>query len=291
MTQDAFAAYFTSRKHYAINGSQAWYSNEDTGVYFSFEFDLRTVPPDDWAEFADDDGTIEEWFPSIASFNINYNRPRFFAFEAAPEVAAFVNNFNLLVDDPQIDGMGRDGFSTEKFAAGWNRGNRWATPAVRLHSPNDDAPLTYPTERLLAIWRWNLARVDRQSEVGESVFVPKISFAVHEGRVCSFAVWPDAIPTLLPEVDIVMIIRDELARRRWFHSKKTETLAAPWKAIETELRAFPQSTEPLVHIRIQYRHPPPKVIELVKRGWPTVSKEAFSAVSPEKILDSEFFSA
>jgi hypothetical protein len=290
MTQDAFESYFGSRAHYAMNGTQAWYSNEDTGVYFSFDFDPQTVPPDDWADFADDDGVIEEWFPSIASFNINYNRPSFFAAEAAPEIAAFVENFNLIVDDPQIDGMGRGTFSMEKFATGWNKGNSWATSAVRLNSESD-TPLTYPAQRLLGAWRWNLSRSDRQSQIGESIFIPKISFGTRSGQVSTFAVWPDAIPTLLPQVDFVLIVRDELARRRWFGTKKTETLAAPWEAIETELSAFQHSKDPLFHFRIEYDRPTPKVIELVKREWPAVSKETFSGVSPDKVLDSEFFSA
>ena len=36
MTEEGFATYFSSRPLYELNGSQAWYSNDDTGVYFSF---------------------------------------------------------------------------------------------------------------------------------------------------------------------------------------------------------------------------------------------------------------
>ena len=44
--------------------------------------------------------------------------------------AAFVHAFDLVVDDPQMAGMGRGEFSADGFLAGWNAGNRFAHGAI-----------------------------------------------------------------------------------------------------------------------------------------------------------------
>jgi hypothetical protein len=38
ISDEEFAAYFKGRRHYRLNDTQAWYENEDTGVYFSFDY-------------------------------------------------------------------------------------------------------------------------------------------------------------------------------------------------------------------------------------------------------------
>ncbi len=105
LTADEFESYFNSRPHYTLNGDQAFYENEDTGVYFSFDY-----APDEL-------GTV--------AFNLNYYRPHFFGLEAAPEVEAFVWAFNLTIDDPQIEGMSDGPFSVDGLLRGWNAGNRF----------------------------------------------------------------------------------------------------------------------------------------------------------------------
>ena len=67
-----FAAYFARRKHYELNGKQAWYENEDTGVGFSFDLE-------DPLDESDDD-------PFPIAMNINFFRPSYFILEAEPEV-------------------------------------------------------------------------------------------------------------------------------------------------------------------------------------------------------------
>ena len=290
MSEETFLGYFNGRAGYQMNGTQAWYSNEDTGVYFSLEYDPQPNPPDDFAEYAEEGEPAEEWLPSVATFNMNYNRPSYFGLEAAPEVAAFVEAFDLIVDDPQIDGMGRGAFSTERFVHGWSKANEWACSAIR-QSAADEPPLVYPREHLRQIWKWNSGRTERQRLVGESIFVPRINFGVREGRVVSFAIWPDAIPTLLPKVDEVLVVREQLARRRWFRRRQSETLTVPWAAIESALSQSRRAAEPLLHIYPDYVTPPANVLELVKRDWPPVTTESFQRVTPDHVLDAEFFAS
>ena len=109
-TADAFKTYFSGRNNYKLQGVQAWYENEDTGVYFLFEF-----------QGAADAEEGEESYP--VAFNMNYFRPSYFVHEAEPEVTAFINHFSMVVSDPQFEGMGKGSYQAEKFREGWNRGN------------------------------------------------------------------------------------------------------------------------------------------------------------------------
>ena len=76
-----FIRYFAERPNFSMKNGQAWYQNEDTGVYFSFEL----------AEGGDE--TPRCW----VQFIINYARPRFFALEALPHVESFVSRFGLSI--------------------------------------------------------------------------------------------------------------------------------------------------------------------------------------------------
>ena len=79
----SFVEHFGARPNYEVKANQAWYANEDTGVYFSFA--LATLEE---KEERDEDEP-DFW----ASFNLNYFRPAYFAEEAALELHAFVERF------------------------------------------------------------------------------------------------------------------------------------------------------------------------------------------------------
>jgi hypothetical protein len=88
-------------------------------VYFSFDYtDAKDVDPEEIEE-QPNDGLV----PTGLSFNINYIRPHFFGLEAEPELAALIEHFSFLIDDPQRQGMGRGKYSREGFLRGWNAGN------------------------------------------------------------------------------------------------------------------------------------------------------------------------
>src|SRR5262249_30275746 len=95
ITGTAFQKYFRARADYQVKDSQVWYENEDTGVYFSFDY-----------------GEREE---EEVSFNMNYNRPHIFGLEAELDVSAFVQFFRVLVDDPQDAGMGQGAYTSQGF--------------------------------------------------------------------------------------------------------------------------------------------------------------------------------
>ena len=161
VSKESFNQYFSSRSLYELEGDQAWYSNEDSGVYFSFELS-------------------EE---GEAAFNMNFFRPHFFALEAEQEVSAFIDNFECSVNDPQNDGMGEDPYSVEGFIKGWCKGNEFSFNAI-LNMPDYDSEiLVKPTKEIERNWTWNYFRVKRENELVEDLFIPKIMYGKVNGEL------------------------------------------------------------------------------------------------------------
>src|SRR5436190_4665967 len=204
------ADYFRARRHYEVNDVQALYQNEDTGVYFCF--DLQN----DTDEAADASCPV--------ALNVNYFRPSFFGLEAEPEVGAFVSTFDMIVSDPQIDGMGEGDYNGEKFLSGWNQGNEFAYSAMLREPGSRNSLVSYPAAKLLQAWSWNKNRQQLQNEFGKSLFVPKVMFILVAGQPRSVAVWPDGIPIATTEVDLLFVQRKELAPRRFLRRIEDQTL-------------------------------------------------------------------
>jgi hypothetical protein len=251
---EEFANYFDHRPRWEARGEQAWYANQDTGVYFSIDHG-------DEGESSDDD------FRIVAAFNLNFFRPHYFGLEAAPEVQAFVEAFDLLVDDPQIDGAGRSPFSRDGMLSGWNHGNRQGY-RILLDKPAEDyGARLMPTADLDRHWRWNLAREATQARWGERLFVPKVAFHLHEGTVRSTVVWTDGIPCLLPVVDTILIVRQELTPRGWLRralSRGPDFACAPWQQAVELLSGFPIADDPCPHRVLEYTATPPAVASFVR---------------------------
>src|SRR5262249_38098153 len=147
------------RPNYTLEGSQTWYLNEDSGVYFGFEIQ-------------EPDG---EDFEPLA-FTMNYFRPSYFILEAEPEVARFVAALDLLV-------ASSGEYDRERMIAGWLRGNEFG---YRVYANNDDTRegiLTLPTATLTTVWRWNFLRQTLQAALGEDTFVPLIMLLTIDGTL------------------------------------------------------------------------------------------------------------
>jgi hypothetical protein len=191
-----FLDYFRSRSHYEVSERQALYGNPDSGVYFGFELEPPPEDPD------------EEHLP--ISFNINFFRPSYFILEAELEVTAFVRYFDLVVFDPQIDGMEGDEYQSHLLIKGWNRGNEFAFASLlRKRKVARDVP-TLPAATLMEFWRWNLGRAERQARVGDTKSIPRILFVRIAGEARSAAFWPDGgIRSIIPHVDYLVVDREK----------------------------------------------------------------------------------
>jgi len=204
ISEKEFEAYFSQNPHYKLNNGQAFYSNEITGVYFSFDYEENGDYPENNVE---------------ASFNLNYFRPHFFGLEAAVEVEKFVSHFNCEIEDPQTHGMGNDVFTKAGFLKGWNNGNKFGVGAILSRSENPTPPDVMPTAALEQMWEWNFSINEKEMRLLEDIFIPRIMFFRVDGVVGTGAVWPDAIPTLIPDVDFLVVPRRESAPKKLFKKK------------------------------------------------------------------------
>jgi hypothetical protein len=212
-TKKQFDSYFNGRDKYTLEGSQAWYQNEITGVYFVFEYQEK-------------EEVEEEYFP--ITFNMNYFRPTFFVNEAEPEVQEVIAKFGLVVDDPQTNGMGSGEFDAKKFRSGWLHGNEFGYQSILKDHPE---VFSLPTKKLEDIWSWNINKDLLQEQVTDDVFVPSIMLLKYEGEVVTACVWPDAIPSIIPPVDILLIGRKELVPRKLF-KKVEDMVVSAWEVVE-----------------------------------------------------------
>jgi hypothetical protein len=270
--RERFVGHFLSRPHYESVDDQSWYRNADTGVYFVFEYSDTVASPD-----------LEEAASGYPlSFNINYYRPSFFGKEAEPELHAFIERFDLLVDDPQIGGMGVGEYDSAQFLRGWTKGNELGYQAV-LQGGEAKAIFTAPTLELERIWRWNYERRRLQAQIGERHFVPRIFFLEVEGAAKSAVVWPDAIPSLLPQVDYLFVDRQDLAPRRWFRGIPDRALV-PWHKAETVIRAHASVTETGAFL-LSYSSPPSKLVKMVRNLPPQT--HALRGIANDAVLDAE----
>lgn len=269
-----FISYFVSRENYGQDGDPGFYANEDTGVYFSF-----TLSDD-----RDDDDT-ETLRPAAATFNINYLRPHVFALEAEGELSAFVHHFDLMVEDPQLSGMGEGEYSREGFLTGWNAGNEFAYRAIAERAGPSLGDHALPTERIESCWRWNRARRQLQQQLArDDVFVPRILFFEGAGKPLATCVWPDGIPVALPPIDAILVGRQELAPRRFF-GRRSDTCLVMVAEGQPMLERFPLVNADVPYRLLRYAKPPPPVAAFVRSLHPVSEKPTGIAV--DKILNAE----
>lgn len=212
-----FLDFFFKQPSYRLKSWQALYTNESTGVYFLFE--LNAGPHEA------DDPTAE--YPLV--FQLNFFRPSFFAREAEPEVRRIVQALDMVVFDPQIDGMGTGEYDTARFHAGWTCGNEAGYSTILRDTKDRSSIHSMPARKLEQAWRWNLGRQALQAELGEGVFVPTILFVQESGGVVTAVVWTDGIPTAFPqEVDRVIVHRSRFAPKRLLFLRQNILSFVPW---------------------------------------------------------------
>jgi hypothetical protein len=267
LTVASFAEFFRRRKNYQVSDQQAIYENEDTGVAFIFDFD-----------------DAEEGEPgggATLSLNLNYWRPHVFGLEAETELSVLVRELDLAVGDPQ--GTMEDGeFNSEAFLRGWNEGNEFAYRSFLSNADFDDPFFTAPAAKIEAAWRWNLNKTALQEQLGEDIFVPTIMWSEKEGIAETLVVWGDGIPQAMPEVDSILIVREELAPKK-FLRRKQDTSMATWAEVEPLIAEFPIESAALPYRALRYEEPPPHIVEFIKG----LTASTGEIVPLERVLDLE----
>lgn len=276
LIEDHFHRYFLDRPHCKCEESQAWYDNEDTGVYFQFEFQTTQSIEDDIDE------SIEH-FP--VALHVNYLRPSYFIIEVEREVSAFVQHFDLLVSDSQVNGMGEGEYNAEKLLSGWSSGNEFGYTSILRNENNRGGIAHLPAEQLHNAWRWNWLRSQVQADLGDSKFVPRIMFINLGGITVTSTIWPDGIPVVVTPVDYLCIPRKELALRKFFRKKEDITFVAWDKALPVLLAHGTQRIDG--SISLNYTTPPPDVVKFVQ-SLP-VEKRPITRLSPDMVLDRDIY--
>ena len=271
ITLEQFTGYFSGRNHYKVKNTQGWYENEDTGVYFCFDYS-NEPEKDPEAQ----DGNV--------AFNINLFRPHFFALEAEPEVQSLVNHFGFKIHDPQTHGMGDGPYSRDGFITGWNHGNEFAYSAFMNSGERPHIIHSRPGDELESIWQWNHTKDQTQNTFGESVFAPRIMFIQIEGNIMSAVVWPDAIPTLIPQVDTLLIPRQEFAPRRFF-KRQDDICIAPFETVFPLFEPFRANGYPVPAFALSYTTAPEDLSSFVKGLNPHAGK--IEGVPMDQVLNHE----
>jgi hypothetical protein len=274
--RDAFTCYFYGRRHYELNETQAWYANEDTGVYFVFDYN---DPPSSEEMGADSDGTL---LP--VSFCVNYLRPHVFGLEAEPEVSSFVKYFDLTVCDPQMHGMGDGEYSLDGFLGGWNAGNEFAYQAIIQQEPKA-AHLCLPSSKIETAWNWNYQREERQSQFGDNAFVPKLFFFNVNGVVRTGIAWSDGIPILLPQVDLVLAPRSRLAPRRLFRARTDDIVVFSWGEVQPILKRFRELPGDIACFELFYDQTPHDIERMIREAKPP--RQLPEGIGFDQVLDQE----
>lgn len=206
----AVRAWLTARPNWEVTGSQAMYSNEDTGVYFVVDI----APSSDADE-------------PVLEASINLYRPSFFILEIEPEISRLVEEFGLGIEDGQSADPSDRTYSPERLRNGWISSN---ADAGRILAADDSSPARMSTERLTALWEWNFGIAALQERWGDDFFVPRIMAFRDAGGVKTAVTWADGIPTIFPRVDSVIVFRDNLAPRRVFRRRRDAVLR-PWDEV------------------------------------------------------------
>ena len=146
--QERFFEYFRLREHYVQSSLQFWYKNEDTGVYFSFEFqepDQADLP---------------------VALNINFFRPAILFLRQSQKSPTSSDISICSSRIPKCMAWARESIKqTCLFLV--NHGNEFAYSKLTNEVSQRDNISSFASDKLFRIWTWNRSRKKLQRQVGD----------------------------------------------------------------------------------------------------------------------------
>lgn len=212
--------YFSALPHFEVNdveagGAEFLYQNEVTGVYCTFSYS-----PLDAAE-------LEGCGSTGLTFNLNFNRPSFFAYETMPLVEDFCKRFNLMAEDPQDETMQQP--DAASLIESWRRGNTWAMGALKQTAGEEGIEHHYLPEASATAW-WQYTRVQPSLEdtITEDIFIPSPMILMNPANeLFTMILWPQGIAQFFPRADYVYLQRE----KKSFFRTKEETGFVPYDSV------------------------------------------------------------
>ena len=280
---DAVAAWAKERGPFVRNPDQLWYSNKDTGVYFSLDFEPNAP------ETPADARVPEGFFDSGLSFNLNFNRPSYFGYEAMPYVERLCERFELRVFNPQSD---EPDFTIEAEAKNltesWLDHNRRAILTLTEQEPSFATPLYMPLEHSLYLWRFRMAKEKLKLMCGEEIYLPRLapvhqkdSKAVSRAFTCT-----QGVPTIVPESEWVFVVR---GKKTFFKPKKEAEVGVISRETFNELlRGYIEPVE-FSETKLQVIQPESvkKVADLLRSLERMLDRSEFEVVGSDSFVDVE----
>jgi hypothetical protein len=212
--------YFSPIPFFQINdtdddGVQFWYHNEATGVYCDFSYSPL------------DANELEGCGSTGLSFNLNYVRPSFFAYETMPLVEAFCKRFNLIVEDSQAETIGPANASS--LIDSWRSNNAQAMGGMIEVAREEGTAIHYlPEPSATEWWRYMFVRQQIEDASTEDIFVPSLMILKNPAQqLFRVMVWPHAIAQFFPPCDYVYVQRD---KKRLFRTTE-ETGLVPYQVV------------------------------------------------------------
>ena len=208
--------YFSSRGLH-INDVEAGgvdfeYQNEPTGVHCLFSYSPSVA------------GELEGCGSHGLTFNLNFNRPSFFAYETMPLVEAFCKHFNLLVKDPQ-DHTAEQPADANGLILSWRKNNTAAMNRMKKIAPELDIEIYYLPETSATAW-WQYAKVRQSLEgaISEDIYIPSPYILINSANeLFTTLLWPDGISQFFPRSDYVYV---ERSKKSLFRTEREEGLVS-----------------------------------------------------------------
>jgi hypothetical protein len=267
--------YFFASNHFQItdtqdSGVQICYQNEATGVYCDFSYSPV------------DAGELEGCSSSGLSFNLNYMRPSFFAYETMPLVEAFCGRFNLIVEDPQAETVRLAEVS--RLIESWRAHNSSAVGAL---GKEKDIHLHYlPEPQATAWWRYMSIRQGIKDAMTEDIFVPSLMILLSPNRrLFTMTVWPKGISQFFPGCDYICLQRE---KKRFFGIKEESGLV-PYESVMAMVGPLCDDYEfEGLHIKYLNARRAPEAGKLLQGlALPPVELSQYTRISPDGFHDVE----
>ena len=189
----------------AAGGVEFWYQNDVTGVYCLFSYS-----PLDAAE-------LQGCGATGLTFNLNFQRPSFFAYETMPLVEDFCKHFDLIVENPQDEIVQPPDASS--LTSSWRRHNTWAAGAMKTVAKEDGMELHYlPEDAATAWWRYMKGQKALEEAITEDIFVPSLMILMNPAsQLFTLLLWPKGIAQFFPPADYIYLQRE---KKRLFGTKE-----------------------------------------------------------------------